>query len=97
MSQETVAQLETALVNLKARLFDTEETVRQSQANLQTLQQYLSQIVELLQVPVSDQGVVNIEDILESIRAIRANVVATVDENSLSLEEVVSETAEVAE
>lgn len=97
MSQETVTQLETALVNLKARLFDTEETVRQSQANLQTLQQYLSQIVELLQVPVSDQGIVNIEDILESIRAIQANVVATVDENSLSLEEVVGETAEVAE
>lgn len=93
MSQDKTAQLEAALVNLKARLFDTEEGARQLSGNLQTIQDYLGQVVELLGVPVQEGGIVNIEDILGAIRGLQASVVATVDEDTLEVEDLVGEKA----
>lgn len=91
---DKISQLENAVVLLKSRVFDANEAATEAQGQVRILQDYLSQVVQALGVQPTAEGVVNIEDILEAIRATQANVVATMSEEQLLLEETEKATEE---
>lgn len=91
---DKLAQLENSVVVLKARAFDAQEAAQEAQGQVRLLQDYLGQVVQALGVQPTAEGVVNIEDILEAIRATQANVVAEMSEEQLLLEETEKATEE---
>lgn len=70
MSAEKIKELETQVVVLKSRLFDTQEAAERVLAEANQVRELLGEIVKTLQIPTGENGEVKFEEILSAVQAV---------------------------